>query len=191
MTEIQAAIGLRQLHRLADWSARRAANAAVLSDAFRDVPGLRMPEPPPNLRHAWYRFYTFVRPERLKRGWDRRRILTAINAAGVACFTGTCPEIYRERAFVEAGFSPSARLPNAAALGETSLAFLVDPCQTFISMQRVAEVVTAVMRNATPELTSSRKRNPIAGSRPIRWGGIKSNARNRIGLVGRQAGRTD
>ncbi|WP_274629286.1 DegT/DnrJ/EryC1/StrS family aminotransferase [Arvimicrobium flavum] len=188
MTEMQAAIGLRQLQRLQGWSDQRAANAQILIDAFRQVPGLRTPEPPPNIRHAWYRFYTFVEPERLKRGWDRRRILTAINAAGVACFAGTCPEIYRERAFVEAGFQPPARLPNAAALGETSLAFLVDPCQTSVGMQRAAEVATTVMRSATRKLVTSLKRKPAPESRSIRWIGTKGNARNRVGLVGRQAG---
>lgn len=189
MTEIQAAIGLRQLQRLADWSAQRAINAAGLSAACRDIPALRTPEPPANLRHAWYRFYTFVRPEQLKRGWNRQRILTAINAVGVPCFAGTCPEIYRERAFVEAGFHPPARLPNAAELGETSLAFLVDPCQTSISMQRAADAITAVMRNATREPSMSRTLTPRGSNWPLRSVGIARNARNRTGLVGRQAGR--
>jgi dTDP-4-amino-4,6-dideoxygalactose transaminase len=151
MTEIQAAIGLRQLTRLADWHHQRTRNAAILMQAFKDVPGLRTPIPPADIRHAWYRFYTFVRPERLKRGWDRDRILAAIAAEGVACFTGSCPEIYRESAFVEHGFGPNEPLPVAAALGETSLAFLVDPCQDAAAMQRVADVVVRVMKITTED----------------------------------------
>ena len=104
MTEIQAAIGLRQLERLPGWRAQRAANAAVLMDAFRNLPGLRTPDPPRHIRHAWYRFYTFVRPERLKRRWSRDRILKAITIAGVGCFSGSCSEIYREKAFRDRGF---------------------------------------------------------------------------------------
>ena len=90
-----------------------------------------------------------MRPERLKRSWNRQRIMEAIIAEGVPCFTGSCPEIYREKAFVEAGFQPAAPLPNAAALGDASLAFLVDPCQTRASMTRAAEIVTSVVREAT------------------------------------------
>ncbi|BCP53912.1 aminotransferase [Kaistia sp. 32K] len=155
MTEIQAAIGLRQLTRLPGWHAQRTENAAILMQAFADLPGLRTPVPPEDLRHAWYRFYTFVRPERLKPGWNRDRILAAITAEGVACFSGSCPEVYREKAFVDAGFGPAAPLPVAAALGETSLAFLVDPCQDAAAMRRAADVVTEVMRRATDALSAT------------------------------------
>lgn len=151
MTEIEAAIGLRQLGRLPAWQSERAGNAAVLMAAFRDLPGLRTPRPPARLRHAWYRFYSFVRPERLRSGWDRDRIHAAIVAEGVPCFTGSCPEIYREKAFVEHGFVPDKRLPVAAALGETSLAFLVDPCQDAVAMRQVAAAVVKVMRAATDD----------------------------------------
>ncbi|WP_265518338.1 DegT/DnrJ/EryC1/StrS family aminotransferase [Nitratireductor luteus] len=153
MTEIQAAIGLRQLERLPGWQSQRAANAAVLIDALRDLPGLRTPQPPPHMRHAWYRFYTFVRPERLKNGWSRDRILSELNASGVVGFTGSCPEIYREKAFTDSGMAPPARLPVAAELGETSLAFLVDPCQSRAAMHKVARAVCRVMQEATADLT--------------------------------------
>jgi dTDP-4-amino-4,6-dideoxygalactose transaminase len=192
MTEIEAAIGLRQLQRLPSWQAQRAANAAILLDSFRNMPGLRTPEPPPHVRHAWYRIYTFVRPRRLKRGWNRDRILQAINAAGVACFTGICPEIYREQAFVDSGFHPPKRLPAAAMLGETSLAFLVDPCQDAVSLHRVCDVVSAVMGEATKE--RARTLDPpsaVIADNWVRRVRAKSNARNRTGFVGRQAGRID
>ena len=152
MMEIQAALGLRQLKRLPDWHARRTANAKILMSRFADLSGLRTPEPPAHIRPAWYRFYTFVRPERLKPGWNRDAIFGALNSAGIACFTGSCPEIYREKVFTDSGLAPPRRLPVAAALGETSLAFLVDPCQTAADMQRVATIVANVMDEATIEL---------------------------------------
>jgi dTDP-4-amino-4,6-dideoxygalactose transaminase len=185
MTEIQAAIGLRQLRRLPIWLSQRQANAAVLLNAFRKLDALRTPEPPPHISHAWYRAYTFVRPEQLKRGWNRQRIMEAIILQGVPCFTGSCPEIYREKAFVEAGFQPASPLPNAAALGETSLAFLVDPCQTRASMMRVAEVVTAVVREASkaPNLRVGRVRAVSGGK--IQWVGTRRNASDRAGVLGR------
>jgi dTDP-4-amino-4,6-dideoxygalactose transaminase len=185
MTEIEAAIGLRQLQRLPLWLAQRAANATILMDAFRDLAGLRTPEPPAHIRHAWYRVYTFVRPERLKQGWDRNRIAEAIDAAGVKCFTGSCSEIYREKAFVDAGFQPPQRLPTALTLGETSLAFLVDPCQNAVSMRRVADVVAIVMRSATKQLRPAAERpSAVAANSSIHWVRAENNARNRSDFIG-------
>jgi dTDP-4-amino-4,6-dideoxygalactose transaminase len=155
MIEIEAAIGLRQLQRLPGWHAQRSENAKILMDAFRRLPGLRTPEPPAHIRHAWYRAYTFVRPEMLHDGWDRDRILSEIVATGVPCFSGSCSEIYREKAFVDAGFVPPAPLPTARLLGETSLAFLVDPCQDIAAMKRVAQAVVGVMAKATRSMAET------------------------------------
>ena len=153
MSEIQAALGLRQLGRLAQWNAARTANATILLEMARRLPALHTPQPPPHLRHAWYRFYTFVRPEHLRAGWSRDRILEEILARGVSCFSGSCPEIYRERAFADRGFVPARRLPVAASLGETSLAFLVDPCQDVASMRWTAQVLSDVVGEATADET--------------------------------------
>ena len=190
MTEIQAAIGLRQLERLPGWRAQRAANAAVLMDAFRNLPGLRTPDPPRHIRHAWYRFYTFVRPERLKRRWSRDRILKAITIAGVGCFSGSCSEIYREKAFRDRGFGPSKPLPAAVELGATSLAFLVDPCQSVASMRRTASVVWSVMQEATDEASVGDERLVAVPVHAwIQWDKSKNDGRVRPGHGGRPARR--
>ncbi len=148
MTAVQATLGLRQLERLPHWREQRARNAGILLQATRNVGVLRTPEPPSHIRHAWYRFYTFVRPDRLKPSWNRDRILTEIQGRGVPCFTGSCPEIYRESCFVEQGFGPAEPLRQAQALGETSLAFLVDPCQDEAAMRLAAQTLRDVAMNA-------------------------------------------
>ena len=112
MIEIEAALGLRQLAAAALVAGQRAANAAILMDAFRDLPGLRTPEPPGTFATPGIVSTRSSGPSDLKQGWNRDRIVEAINAAGVACFSGSCPEIYREKAFVDAGFQPAKRLPN-------------------------------------------------------------------------------
>jgi dTDP-4-amino-4,6-dideoxygalactose transaminase len=146
MTSIQAILGLRQLSRLETWNRQRTHNAEVLTAALRGLKGLRTPVPPVNLRHAWYRFYTFVRPDLLKQGWNRDRIMAEINATGTPCFSGSCSEIYLEKAFRDSiGSSSFTMLPNAKALGETSLAFLVDPTLNETKMKRSAMVVQEVM----------------------------------------------
>lgn len=56
--------------------------------------------------------------------------MTAIEQRGVPGSVGVCPEIYREKAFVDAGFVPPARLPVARELGETPLMLPVHPIRT-------------------------------------------------------------
>jgi len=149
MTEMQAAIGRRQLEKLPGWVEARRRNAAILTEAFGAIPGLRVTPEPENVRHAYYKYYAFVRPERLKAGWDRDRIMNAVTAAGAPCFSGSCSEVYLEKAFDGNGLRPAERLPVAKELGETSLMFLVHPTLTENDMKRVAAIVAAVMAEAT------------------------------------------
>ncbi|MGF6177803.1 DegT/DnrJ/EryC1/StrS family aminotransferase [Ensifer sp. 4252] len=149
MTSIQAVLGTAQLATLANTHDIRAANAAILYDAIGDLSALRTPMPPPEFVHAWYRFYSFVRPEMLRDGWDRDRLVAEMNGLGVPCFSGSCSEIYRERAFTDIGMVPAHRLPVARSLGETSLAFLVDPSFDEQAMRSIAEVVRNVVASAT------------------------------------------
>ena len=149
LTEMQAAIGRRQLRKLPDWVDARRRNAAVLTAAFSGMPGLRVTLPPENVRHSYYKYYVFVRPELLKPGWDRDRIMNEVTALGAPCFSGSCSEVYLEKAFDGNGLRPAARLPVAKELGETSLMFLVHPTLTENDMKRVAAIVAAVMAEAT------------------------------------------
>jgi dTDP-4-amino-4,6-dideoxygalactose transaminase len=145
LTEMQAAIGRVQLRKLAQWSEARRRNASVLRTALSALPWLRVPWPADDRRHAAYRLYAFVRPERLPKGWDRDRLMSAINASGVPCFVGGCPEIYREKAFVEGGLAPLERLPVARQLGETSMSFLVHPTLSEQAIRECAATLTRVL----------------------------------------------
>lgn len=149
MTSIQAVMGLRQLQRLSDYSRQRRQNAETLLRTLRSLEALRTPLPTDDYQHAYYRLYSFVRPERLRPGWTRDRIVAEISAKDAPCFTGSCSEIYLEKAFRESGFAPLQRLPQALALGETSLAFLVDPCQTAEATARTATAIRDVIERAS------------------------------------------
>lgn len=145
MTEMQAAIGRIALRKVPDWVVIRRRHAAVLTDVFRAIHGLRVTEPPAEVVHAYYKYYVFVEPAILPGPMTRDSIMTAITDAGVPCFSGSCSEIYREKAFVEAGLSPCKRLPVARLLGETSLMFQVHPTLTDDHIARTGMVVQAVI----------------------------------------------
>ena len=148
MIELQAAIGRIQLRRLEDWVAVRRRNAAILDRQFEAIDALEVHRPEPEVGHAYYKYYTFVRPERLKPGWSRDRILEAVNAAGTTCRSGSCSEVYLEKAFDGTGARPKERLPVARRLGETSLMFEVHPTLGPERMRRTGEIVAVVMAQA-------------------------------------------
>jgi dTDP-4-amino-4,6-dideoxygalactose transaminase len=148
LTEVQSSIGRRQLQKLPEWLKLRARNAARLAEACGEFSALRVPWPPEHVNHAWYKFHAFVRPEALRAGWDRDRIVSEINALGVPCQQGICPEVYLEKAFDGTGFRPEKRLPVARELGETSLMFPVHPTLTEKDLDLACDAIRGVMRRA-------------------------------------------
>jgi len=149
MTEMQAAIGRIQLKRMANWTAKRQQNAKRIDDICQRFSALRIVVAPSELEHAEYKHYVFVNIAQLKKGWDRDRVVEAINAEGVPCFQGTCSEVYLEKAFDNTDFRPSKRLPNAQALGETSLMFLVHPTLTDSEIELTCAAIKKTMLLAT------------------------------------------
>lgn len=148
MIEMQAAIGLIQLERMKAWTERRTELAERLATACDAHDLLRVPATPSDITHAWYRFYAFVRPERLAPGWSRDRIIQEINARGVPCFHGSASEVYLEAAFDGTGWRPAERLPVARSLGETSIAFLVHPTMTDAEIDKTCSVINETARLA-------------------------------------------
>ena len=145
LTEMQAAIGRIQLARMPAWTAARTANARRLAEVCAHHPVVRVPMPPADLQHAWYKFYAFVEPHRLATGWSRDRIAEEITARGVPCYQGSCSEVYLEKAFDGTPWRPAERLPVARELGETSLMMLVHPTLTGAEMDRACGVLGEVL----------------------------------------------
>jgi dTDP-4-amino-4,6-dideoxygalactose transaminase len=147
LTEVQSAIGRLALRKLNSWVEARRRNADCLADGLEGIAGLRTPRAPARFHHSYYKFYTFVEPEQLSSGWNRDRILAGINEPGIPCYSGSCSEIYLEKAFA-GGMRPTERLRVARELGETSLMFPVDPTLTPADMACIADVVRRVMARA-------------------------------------------
>ena len=156
MTSIQAVLGLRQLTRLEKWNAARNRNAEIWGEALSDLDIVSVPWPRSGDRHAWYRFYCYLRHDRLREGWSRDGVIAAIAQRGIPCFSGTCSEIYLEKSFQDLGCTPSGRLPVAKRLGEASLAFLVDPTWREDETVMAAKVVRDVLVEASRGSRASR-----------------------------------
>lgn len=168
MLEMQAAIGRIQLHRLPEWTRQRKAHAEALRTTLSEFSGTRgpirlpvfsscescqtlhAPPAPPTCGclHAQYRFYLYVQQQHLAPGWNRDRVVDAINNAGVPCYHGSCSEVYLEKAFEGTGWRPSKPMPTARDLGESSLMFLVHPTLTAAEIERTATVAAKVLSQA-------------------------------------------
>jgi dTDP-4-amino-4,6-dideoxygalactose transaminase len=149
LTEMQAAIGRIQLQRMPEWMKKRASNSERIDAVCKAYDAFRVPDIPEYIEHARYKYYVFVRPERLKAGWNRDRIIDEITEHGVPCFQGSCSEVYLEKAFDGTDFRPKQRLPVAKELGETSLMFLVHPTLTELEIQETSDVIGRIMTKAS------------------------------------------
>ena len=155
MMEMQAVIGRIQLKKMAEWTKIRTQNAKILRDALTQFAGeqqfLRIPDMEfhqvmgGDSVHAYYKYYVYVRPESLPENINRDSILNALNEKKIPCFSGSCSEIYLEKAFDNHPSRPNARLTVAKELGETSLMFLIHPTLTTNEMQTIATTTVDVL----------------------------------------------
>jgi len=148
LTEMQSAIGRKQLLKLDDWVRSRQKHARILDANFAAIEGLRVTIPPADVGHSYYKYYAFITPETIKQDWSRDRIRETINAEGIPCFSGTCSEIYLEKAFTSNSLYDGNRLSTARELGETSLMFLVHPTLTEVDIVDTASAVAKVLAKA-------------------------------------------
>ena len=145
MTEMQAAIGRIQLQKLERWVKQRRENARVLSDSISSPLIQSLPEFLDDFYHSYYKYSLQIDLSKLSGTWSRNKIMEEITASGHPCFSGICPEIYREKAFDAYDIEP---LPIASAVGQTTLQFLVDPTFSVEDMKSMAKVVNRVFAHA-------------------------------------------
>ena len=151
MLEVQAVIGRIQLKRMADWTAQRNKNMQFVLDSFGDTPFFTVHKPSEEYVHAAYKCYVQVNLQALPEGWTRDRIMQVINDQQVPCYSGSCSEVYLEKAFDNTPWRPKVRLKNAVNLGESSLMFLVHPTLSENSLERCRQAIKHVIQQLAAE----------------------------------------
>ena len=151
MLEVQAVIGRIQLKRMADWTAQRNKNMQFIFDSFGDTPFFTVHKPSEDYVHAAYKCYVQVNLQALPEGWTRDRIMQVINDQQVPCYSGSCSEVYLEKAFDNTPWRPKVRLKNAVDLGETSLMFLDHPTLSESSLERCRQAIKHVIQQLAAE----------------------------------------
>lgn len=146
MTEMQAAIGRKQLAKLDHWVAQRRENARALLQEACQNPAVLPMRLPDQAQHAYYKAYVRLDLDRLAPGAARSDIIAALTAEGITCGSGSCPDMSREAAFDGLDVKRDGNLPNAQRLASETIMFQVDhtlrPEQTARAGRCLADVVS-------------------------------------------------
>ncbi|MEO7003340.1 MAG: DegT/DnrJ/EryC1/StrS family aminotransferase [Ktedonobacterales bacterium] len=133
MNDIQGALGVVQVKKLADFNERRIQNAAYLTKRLKDH--VQTPVVRPGHRHVYHQYTIRARG-------DRDQWIAQLNARGVG--TGVhypCP-IHKQPYYVEQGFDTS--LPVSEAAAQQVISLPVHPALTQDDLDRVAQEVIAL-----------------------------------------------
>ncbi len=143
MTDIQAALGICQLQRLAAFQERRRAIAAAYDAAFSDCPALETPTCRPHVEHAWHLYVLRLRLDELDIGRDEfiaelteRNIGTSVHFIPVHLHP-----YYRDRY----GYRPES-FPSALAAFQRTVSLPLHPGLTADDVEDVTYAVLDIVR---------------------------------------------
>jgi len=149
LTEMQSAIGRIQTKRMKHWSQIRNEYANSILSTCSKLSWLKVNKPLDNIQHAYYKCYVQIVPDKLPNDWNRDSVINELVSLGVPCFSGSCSEVYKEKAFDNTHYRPQKPLDNAAMLGEISLMFLVHPTLTAEEITKTCKAILTIDKKIT------------------------------------------
>ena len=127
LTEIQSLAGLEQLKNLKKIQKKKENISKSYYDLISKYQNyFNCYYPSKKIKSAWYRLYFFIRTDIKEYQKLRFKIIQDLRKNNLKCFTGSCPEIYLEKAFKKMNNSKIIRLKNCKTLGETSIALEIN-----------------------------------------------------------------
>lgn len=147
MTEVQAAIGLKQLAKLDAWINRRNIIAQKLVAALSQASFIRVPSVShSDVTHAYYRVYGLIE---LKNQSDaenhsfRNEFVASLSEMGLPSFSGSCSEIYLEKAFES--YYDDQRMKNAKYYAERAFCLLAHPTITDDQVDQAVKLINTLL----------------------------------------------
>lgn len=137
MTDIEAAIGRKQLKRLDDMLATRRRNAGFLNEGLAGLPGIRPQRITPDSQHAWHQYCLVVEPEVF--GCDRDMLAQRLKEKGVATGVHYPRGLHQQPIFEE--LYGKCRLAHTEYLADHILAL---PVHHGLSLDDMVSIVAAV-----------------------------------------------
>ena len=144
MTDMNAALGLVQLQRLATMQARREEIVARYQGALADVADLlELPTVHPHIEHAWHLFPVRVRAEHLRIGRDE--LIQELSAAGVGTSVHFIP-LHEHSYYRDVLGARASDLPVATREWQRIVSLPLYPGLTDVDVDRVADTLRASLR---------------------------------------------
>lgn len=154
MTDIQASLGIPQLHKITRWQSIREKYAQMYSEAFRDLPQVGVPYVRNDIVHAWHLYIVQLDLERLT--IDRAEFIDALKALNVGTSVHFIPLHMQPHYSTTYGYQPDD-FPHARHVYERAVSL---PLYPKMSEEDVRYVIHAVAEVATK---NSCGRVPSAG----------------------------
>lgn len=145
LTDIHAAIGLSQLDRLAEWTARRSENAATLTRLLEHVP-VGFQRTLPGATHVYHQFTVRV-------GEQRDAVASYLREHGVGCETYYPLPIHQQPLYRDLGYRDA--LPHSEQAAREVLSLPVHPSLTRDELWTIAATLSdavAAVTTPAPEL---------------------------------------
>jgi perosamine synthetase len=137
MTDVEAAIGRKQLERLDDMLVLRRRNAAILNDGLKDFPGLKVQKITSGNEHAWHQYCVVV--DEKNSGLTRDQLAQALKMKGIATGIHYPSGLHQQPIFRE--LYGDCQLPNTEYLAEHILAL---PVHHGLTVENVHWIIDAV-----------------------------------------------
>ncbi len=134
MTDIHAAVGLAQLGRLAEWTAKRQFNAQFLTKGLRDV--VTTPAVPEGYSHVFHQ-YTVRIP-----GGRRDAVAAGLRERGVGSAVHYPIPVHQQPLYQSLGYADS--LPHAEQAAREALCLPVHPSLTTEDLDKIVQEVRAL-----------------------------------------------
>lgn len=136
MSDLAAAVGIQQWHKLPDFTARRAEIAGAYTHALAGLPGLATPTVLPRTEHGWFLYSIFIDPARspLTRDQTAERLRTEYKIATSQHFRPAHTlQVYSDTA--------TRPLPVTETAGARQLSL---PCYPAMTAKQMTQVITAM-----------------------------------------------
>jgi perosamine synthetase len=132
LTDLQAAIGLAQLPKLAAWNTQRQTNAGYLTSKLRGVAGLQTPMVRAGAEHVFHQYTVCLE--------KRDEVLPELIAKGIGFGIHYPTPIHQQPLYCELGYRD--HLPHAEAACEQVLSLPVHPTLSTAELDLIVEAVS-------------------------------------------------
>lgn len=138
MTDLQAAVALPQLARLASSNERRRRNAERLSEGLRGVPGLQTPKVDPGRTHVFHQYTVRVTDEA---PWGRDQLAAELARLGIESGVYYPRAVYDYNCYRSHSGVRIEPMPGAEAAAREVLSLPVHPGLTDDDLDRIVDTV--------------------------------------------------